>query len=170
MVFIKVSILVVIFTPQFRKLLFKGLEHRPLNDHETRGSIENFDKSVLNGAILGSEVDNEARGKHGHVAFIPILDSIRSLIPHDNLFGIAGNREVVTGFYKAYNSFGIKVDVSVDEHEVLTVSLLHETTYRNITGTMDERFIFSRIKEQLNTLLDEEELEFDDTGHILLET
>jgi len=76
----------------------------------------------------------------------------------------------VTRLYKTYNSFGFEVDVSVYEHEVFTFSLLHETTDRNITGAVNKGFILGGIKEQLNTLPDEEELEFDDTGHVLLET
>jgi hypothetical protein len=55
------------------------------------------------------------------------------------------------------------VDVSVYEHEIFAFSLLHETTNRNITGAVNKRFILGGIQIQLDTLPDEEKLEFDDT-------
>src|SRR6056300_200221 len=167
---IKVSVLMVVLTPQFGKLLLKGLEYRASNHHETCGSIENLDKSILNRAVVRSKVDNETRREHGHVTFISLLDSICSLIPHDNLLGVACDREVMTRFDETYNSLGVKMDVGIYEHEVVTVSLLHESSDGNITGTVNEGFILGGIQIHLNTLLDEKNLKFDDTGHVLLET
>src|SRR6056300_1451257 len=170
MVVIKVSVLVVILTPQFGKLFLEGLEDGAFNHHETGGSIENHNEAILDGTIVRPKVDDETRGKHGHITFIPLLDSICRLIPHDNLLGVTCDREVMTRFDETHNSLRVKVNVVIYEHEVVTVSLLHESSDGNITGAVKKGFILGGIQIHLNTLLDEENLKFDDTGHVLLET
>src|SRR6056300_1833191 len=141
MVVIKVSVLMVILTPQFGKLFFEGLEDGAFNHHETCGSIENLNEAILDGTIVRSKVDDETRREHGHVTFVPLLDSICSLVPHDNLLGVARDGEVMTRFDETYDSLGVKVNVSIYEHEVVTISLLHETTYGVIAGAVNEGFI-----------------------------
>jgi hypothetical protein len=56
-------------------------------------------------------------------------------------------------FDETYNSLGVEVNVSIYEHEVFTICLLHESTDGNITGAVDEGFIFGGIEVELDTLL-----------------
>ena len=99
------------------------------------------------------KVDKKTRGEHGHVTFVAILDGIRSLVPHDHLFWVTRNGEVMPRFDETYNSLGVEVNVSIYEHEVFTICLLHESTDGNITGAVDEGFIFGGIEVELDTLL-----------------
>jgi hypothetical protein len=58
MVVIKVSILVIILAPKFRKLIFETFENVPLDAHEARGTIQDFYKSIFNGPMLSTKINH----------------------------------------------------------------------------------------------------------------
>jgi hypothetical protein len=47
---------------------------------------------------------------------------------------------------------GIKVNICVNKQKVSRLSLLHEPSNGQVSGTMDERLILGRIKHHLNTV------------------
>src|SRR6056300_656375 len=150
-IIIKISVLVIILTPQFGKLLLEGLEYRSFDHHESGWSVEDFYKSIHDGSVLGTKVDYETGREHRHFAFVTLPDSVCSLIPHHNLFGITRNREVVSGFDKAHDCFWVEVNIGIYKHEIIAIRLLHETTDGHVTGAVDERFVFGRVEIHLDT-------------------
>jgi hypothetical protein len=148
---VKVPILVIILTPKFRKLLFQGFEDGTLDDHKPGRSVENLYEPVRDGSVMGTKINDETRGKHGHVALVTSPNGIRSLIPHDNLFGITRNRKIVFRLYETHDCGGIKVDIGIYEHKIFAVRFLHKATYGHITGTVDEGLVFCGVEIQLNT-------------------
>ena len=137
-VIIKVSVLVIIFTPEFRELLFQGFKYGTLDNHKPCGSVENLYESVRDGSVLGAEINDETRGEHRHVPLVPPFHSLGSLFPHDNLLGVARDGQVVSGLYESHDGGWVEMDIGVDKHEIFTICLLHESTDGYVTSAVDE--------------------------------
>jgi hypothetical protein len=169
-VLVEIAILVVIHAIELGKVLLHALENISLNHHEPRGTVENLHESIFNGPRVSPKVDHETRCEHRGVSIVPGRQALLGLVPHDNLLGVARNRNVVTRVYETHNRLWVKVNVGIHKHKEVRVRLLHKSTDRNVTRAVNQTLILGRVEQKLNLFLHEKNLKPKDAREKRLKT
>ena len=118
------------------------LDNLTLDEHKPGWAVEHLSKPLDERSILILEIQNQTRTDSRWVAVVTRLDGVGSLVPHNRLFGICRDRNVMTRIYESHDRLWVEMDVGIDKHEVILLILQKEARDRQIARPLNQRLIF----------------------------
>jgi hypothetical protein len=128
----------IVHAIELRIPVIHPLNHIPFNHHESSRTIKHLCEPILNSSVLVLKVHHERARNLLDRASVIRSDTSNRLIPHDALLGVHGNAHIMTATNQPNNRLGIKVNVRVNKHKVVTVSLFQKTGNRDIPGSVNQ--------------------------------